>query len=100
MILPALSTPFSDLTGALISNQWFGKCAEMEMRVVDCMEAHGYRNCFEACALLMDDLRECNTKQKQIKRSYAMRYERSRQYWRGERTRADRYAPSPMYVSW
>lgn len=96
---PWFKSPFTDLTGALISHQWYGRCAKMEMDVIDCMEAYGMDKGLEKCDALIQDFKECAARQKQLKRSYAMRYERQRQYWAGERSKENLYAPSPKIDS-
>lgn len=49
----------------------------------------------EKCSLLMEDHLECLTQTKEEKRVKAMRNERDKQYWMGERTKKDRYADPP-----
>nr|CAH7738716.1 unnamed protein product [Callosobruchus chinensis] len=34
--LPVLKSPLTDLTQALVSHQWYGECADMEMKALDC----------------------------------------------------------------
>lgn len=100
ILSPPLRTPFTDIPGAIISHQWFGACADMEMKTVDCFEAYGLGRGAEKCKDLLEDFRECATRQKQLDRYYAMRNERQRQYKAGERTAENRYAPSPKRDSY
>ncbi|KAJ8962784.1 hypothetical protein NQ318_001183 [Aromia moschata] len=92
---PWLKSPFTDLTGAVISHQWFGECAGIEMKALDCMEAYGIDRGIKECHLLLEDFKECSLKTKQFQRMDAMRFERHRQYFKGERSKEDHYAKSP-----
>ncbi|CAG9862916.1 unnamed protein product [Phyllotreta striolata] len=94
-VSPWLKSPFTDLTGALVSHQWYGKCADLELKVMDCLEAHGLNKGVQVCKDIMDDFKECAYRAKQQKRYTAMVKERERQYAAGERTKEDRYAPGP-----
>lgn len=92
---PAFRTPLTDLTGCIVSHQWDSKCAGFEMRAVDCLEAYGLNRGLEKCQDLLADFKECATREKQSSRYIAMRRERQRQYWMGERSKEERYAPPP-----
>ncbi|GJQ78396.1 putative NADH:ubiquinone oxidoreductase, NDUFS5-15kDa [Trypoxylus dichotomus] len=96
---PWFKSPFTDMTGALISHQWFGRCAKIEMKVIDCLEAYGLDQGLQKCDPLIQDFRECTNRQKQLQRSVAMRYERHRQYLTGERSKEELYAPPPRVDS-
>lgn len=95
ILSPWFKSPFTDMTGALISHQWYGRCAKQEMKVVDCLEAYGLHKGFEKCEALIEDFRECSSQQKQMLRTTTMRYERQRQHWTGERSKDNLYAPPP-----
>lgn len=116
---PFLKSPFTDLTAHLVSHQNEGRCADMEMRAIDCMEAYGYHRGLDKCDALIKDFQECAGFEKQAKRFYvstiifltkspimyinilqAMRMERHRQYWNGEKTKKDHYAESPRHDSY
>lgn len=97
---PWLKSPFTDLTGALVSHQWYGHCADMEMKALDCLEAYGLDKGLKKCDLLIKDFTECTLKIKQFKRANAMRWERNRQYWAGERSKEDLWAKSPTNDSY
>lgn len=92
---PPFKTPLTDLTGCVISHQWHGRCSEFEMRAVDCLEAYGLHRGQEKCRDLLDDFKECATRKIRETRLNAMRMERQRQYWMGERSKEERYAAPP-----
>ncbi|KAG5879118.1 hypothetical protein JTB14_031665 [Gonioctena quinquepunctata] len=97
---PWLKSPFTDLTGSLISHQWYGECADMEMRALDCLEAYGLDRGLQKCDLLVQDFKECSLKTKQFKRIVAMRNERHRQHLSGERSKEEKWAKPPTYDSY
>jgi len=55
------------------------RCAEFEMKMLNCFEAYGYPKGMEACQLYHDDFKECCTREKQMSRVYAIQRERARQ---------------------
>nr|XP_045606252.1 uncharacterized protein LOC123763223 isoform X2 [Procambarus clarkii] len=63
---PAFRTPLTDLTGRLLTHQSSPKCADFEMRAMECLEAYGVQRGRIQCIDYLDDLRECafETKQK------------------------------------
>lgn len=67
-ISPYLRSPFSDVTGGLISHQMLGRCQKEEMRYMDCLEAYGLERGKKKCEFLFDDYHECQTLTKQFKR--------------------------------
>lgn len=69
-ITPFFRSPFTDLTGALVNCQHYDKCGEMEMKMVECLEAYGTQRGKKKCADLIDDFYECYTGRKQELRSY------------------------------
>lgn len=91
---PWLKSPFTDF-GDLFSEQYFGRCADLELKAIDCMEAYGVNRGLKKCDDLLKDLRECVHKDKQYERITAMRNERQRQWREGERSNKDQYAPGP-----
>ncbi|XP_018579298.1 NADH dehydrogenase [ubiquinone] iron-sulfur protein 5 [Anoplophora glabripennis] len=97
---PWLKSPFTDLTGAIVSHQWYGACADMEMKALDCLEAYGLDRGLKKCDPLIRDFTECALKIKQFKRMNAIRWERNRQYWAGERSKEDRWSKSPTHDSY
>lgn len=96
---PWFKSPFTDMTSAMLSHQWYGRCAKREMKMIDCLEAYGLDKGLEKCDALIEDFKECANSHKQLKRSAAMRYERQRQYWAGERSKEELYAPPPKIDS-
>lgn len=88
-------SPFTDIGGDLFSHQYFGRCADIEMKVVDCLEAYGLLRGKQKCDELIQDFNECSHRNKQNDRIKAMRYERERQWLRGERSKKNHYAPPP-----
>jgi NADH dehydrogenase (ubiquinone) Fe-S protein 5 len=94
-IVPFLRSPFTDLTSCLVNHQNFGKCEEMEMRVMNCLEACGVNRGMKKGKDLVDDFRECSSRRKQMLRVAAMKKERERQYKAGERSKEDHYAQAP-----
>lgn len=65
---PYFRSPFTDLTGGLISHQMLGKCQKQEMRYMDCLEAYGLDRGKVKCQEYFADFHECQTKTKQFKR--------------------------------
>ncbi|KAJ8964679.1 hypothetical protein NQ314_004711 [Rhamnusium bicolor] len=92
---PWLKSPFTDLTGAVVSHQWYGECADFELRALDCLEAYGLDRGLKKCDLLIQDFQECSRKTKQFQRLTAMRLERHRQHFAGERSKENKWAKSP-----
>lgn len=113
-VQPLLRTPLTDLTSCLLNHQHYGKCAQFEMEMVECMEAYGVHQGMKRCKPIMDDFNECVSMNKQIYRIFvsikcykffcqhrycflfifqAMDVERRRQYKAGERKEI--YAPPP-----
>lgn len=92
---PWLRSFATDLTGDQFSSQYFGQCADMEMKLLDCLEAYGLNRGLKKCEDLMQDFKECVYKKKQFDRIVAMRMERHRQWFKGERSSENHYAPGP-----
>ncbi|XP_037038881.1 uncharacterized protein LOC119076317 [Bradysia coprophila] len=90
---PAFRTPLTDLTGCLHNFQGHKKCGPIEMNMIDCLEAYGMHMGSKKCKDLIEDFQECSGQQKQLKRVEAMRNERHRQYYFGDRK--EHYAPGP-----
>lgn len=67
-ISPFLRSPFTDITGGMVSHQLLGRCQMQEMEMMDCMEAYGLERGLKKCRYLLDDYRECHTTLKQYKR--------------------------------
>uniref|UniRef100_U5ER62 Putative mitochondrial respiratory chain complex i n=1 Tax=Corethrella appendiculata TaxID=1370023 RepID=U5ER62_9DIPT len=92
---PFFRSPFTDLTGVIINHQHYDRCGEFEMAAVDCLEAYGTERGAKKCKDLIEDFNECATRKKQFMRMEAMRNERHRQWWTGERKPKDHYAKPP-----
>lgn len=65
---PFLRSPFTDLTGGMISHQMLGRCQYEEMELMDCLEAYGLERGKIKCKHLIDEFTECATLTKQFKR--------------------------------
>lgn len=65
------------------------------MRAIDCLEAYGLYRGVNKCQDLIEDFKECSMRTKRHSRIDAMRMERQRQYWMGERSKQERYAEPP-----
>lgn len=96
---PWFRSPLTDLTGCIMNHQWYGRCGEMELKMIDCVEAHGLDRAREKCDTLLKDFQECASRNKQNQRTFDMRWERNRQYYAGERTKEEMYAPGPKPTS-
>ncbi|XP_065166782.1 NADH dehydrogenase [ubiquinone] iron-sulfur protein 5-like [Atheta coriaria] len=92
-VCPWFRSPFSDLTAQLVSHQWYGRCADFELKVMECFEAYGLDKGMRECDTLIQDFKECQSRTKQRDRAMAMRMERHKQYFKGERK--EHYAESP-----
>lgn len=92
-IAPAFRTPMTDLVGSVMTHQTGSRCADFEMRAMECLEAYGVQRGRVRCVDYLDDLRECTFKIKQLARVSEMRVERHRQWLMGERSSEDHYAP-------
>lgn len=92
---PFFKSPITDITGVLISHQWFGKCQELEEKALDCMEAYGLIRGERECKPLLNDLKECTLQKKQFARFSAMVEERDRQIKAGEKTKEQLLTKSP-----
>lgn len=62
---PFFKSPLTDLTGCVINHQMYDKCADMEMNVMDCLEAYGIERGMKKCKILIDDFQECVGAKKQ-----------------------------------
>lgn len=67
---PFIRSPFTDLTAHLVNHQNNGRCADMEMKVMDCMEAYGVDKGTIKCDALIKDFQECTGMEKQLRRFY------------------------------
>lgn len=65
---PFFRSPFTDMTGTVINHQTYGKCAEFEMNMMDCLEAYGMNRGQTKCKDLMEDFQECVGMRKQMLR--------------------------------
>ncbi|XP_075981686.1 NADH dehydrogenase [ubiquinone] iron-sulfur protein 5-like [Anticarsia gemmatalis] len=98
-ISPFLRSPFTDVTGGIVSHQLLGRCQKEEARYMDCLEAYGLERGKVKCAHLFGDFHECSTLTKQFKRFVAIRRERERQISEGKLTGDNRYV-SPKVDSY
>ncbi|XP_053960997.1 NADH dehydrogenase [ubiquinone] iron-sulfur protein 5 [Anastrepha ludens] len=92
---PFLRTPFTDLTGCLINHQSYEKCGKMEMEMMECLEAYGVEKGQKMCADIIADFSECVGVRKQLLRFHAMRGERLKQYYFGDRKKDELFAEPP-----
>ena len=76
---PFFRNPITDLTGPLMSAQTGVRCADFEMKLMNCYEAYGYPKGMEICQAYYDDFKECCTREKQMTRVQAIQNERERQ---------------------
>ncbi|KAL3287091.1 hypothetical protein HHI36_001575 [Cryptolaemus montrouzieri] len=97
---PYFKSPLTDLTGAIVSHQWFGRCQKIEEKALDCIEAYGLEKGLKQCEPLINDFKECSLRRKQFARFEAMVLERERQYKSGELKKGDRYASPPVIDSY
>lgn len=65
---PFLRSPLTDMTGCVINHQTYGKCAEFEMNMLDCLEAYGVNRGSTQCKDLISDFQECVSMKKQMLR--------------------------------
>jgi NADH dehydrogenase (ubiquinone) Fe-S protein 5 len=99
-VAPFIKSPLTDIVGSVLTHQHFGRCAALEIKVVNCYEAYGYERAELLCSDIIDDFKECFLRDKQNGRFYEMKKERYRQYIHKERTKKELYAPSPRIDSY
>jgi len=63
---PFFRNPITDFTGPLFSAQTGLRCAEFEMKMMNCYEAYGYPKGMKMCEAYYDDFKECCTREKQV----------------------------------
>ncbi|KAG6454847.1 NADH dehydrogenase [ubiquinone] iron-sulfur protein 5-like [Manduca sexta] len=98
-ISPFIRSPFTDITGGMVSHQQLGRCQKEEARYMDCLEVYGLERGKVKCAHLFSDFHECQTWTKQFKRFVVMRAERERQIAEGKLT-GDKEYVSPKVDSY
>ncbi|XP_053614312.1 uncharacterized protein ND-15 [Plodia interpunctella] len=98
-ISPFLRSPFTDLTGGLVSHQLLDRCMVQEGRYFECLEAYGLDRGIKKCQHLYSDYHECQTLTKQYKRFLAMRSERDKQIAEGK-LKGDQKYVSPRVDSY
>ncbi|XP_050521992.1 NADH dehydrogenase [ubiquinone] iron-sulfur protein 5 [Daktulosphaira vitifoliae] len=76
---PFIRNPITDLTGPIMTAQLGQRCAEFEMRMMNCFEAYGNPLGYQKCQDYYEDFKECCTREKQMTRIYAIQKERSLQ---------------------
>lgn len=69
---PFFRSPLTDMTGCVINHQTYGKCAEFEMNMLDCLEAYGVNRGSTKCKDLIADFQECVSMKKQMMRVTVM----------------------------
>lgn len=84
-VAPMFKGPPTDAFHLTTNLQLTGECAPYELHYVDCMEAYGHQKGKEKCRLILEDMYECVTKIKRMRRVHLMEQERQRQYKSGER---------------
>ncbi|XP_013782778.1 uncharacterized protein LOC106467016 isoform X2 [Limulus polyphemus] len=94
-----IRTPLTDFFGCLGASQGNLRCRDLELNMMNCLEAYGLRNGSQNCINEIDDYKECRTLNKQRKRVEAMQKERLRQYKSGERSKSNLYAEPPKLDS-
>lgn len=67
---PFLRNPCTDIAPNVINQQDFGKCATLELKTMECLEAYGLQRGALKCADLLHDFDECVHKTKQMKRVF------------------------------
>lgn len=65
---PIVRSPLTDLTGCLVNHQTYGKCADFELDMMECLEAYGVQRGAKKCDTLIADFQECVGMKKQILR--------------------------------
>ena len=63
---PFIRTPFSDLTGGVMTHQCRKECRDFEMNAVECLEAYGAVKGKVKCQDYLDDLKECMFQTKRV----------------------------------
>lgn len=84
-VTPFFRSPFTDLTGAMVNAQHYHACGPMELQMMECLEAYGTDKGKIKCRDIIDDFQECFSRNKQQMRFVAMRMERHRQWFNGDR---------------
>lgn len=68
MAAPLFRTPFTDLTSGMINCQYFDKCGDRELAMMECLEAYGVERGKIKCKEIIEDFQECFSMRKQILR--------------------------------
>ncbi|XP_050424182.1 NADH dehydrogenase [ubiquinone] iron-sulfur protein 5 [Adelges cooleyi] len=76
---PFIRNPVTDFTGPLLSAQFGLRCADFEMKMVNCFEAYGHPLAIEKCEVYYEDFKECCTREKQMTRVQTIQKERALQ---------------------
>lgn len=64
-VTPFIRSPFTDLAGGLLNAQYYTKCGELELKMMECLEAYGLNRGNIKCNDLIEDFQECYTMRKQ-----------------------------------
>ena len=78
-----------------LPDQTYDKCGDMELTMMECLEAYGMQRGIKMCKDYNEDFQECFGMKKQLKRFHAMRHERTMQLLRGQRKLKEKYAKAP-----
>ncbi|RWS29325.1 uncharacterized protein B4U80_00412 [Leptotrombidium deliense] len=68
-------------------------CADLELNLLECMEASGTYRGYHMCYDFYEDFKECTAGHKQWRRGVIMRGEAAKQIIRGERKITELYGP-------
>lgn len=74
MAAPLFRTPFTDLTSGMINCQYFDRCGERELAMMECLEAYGVERGKKKCRDLIEDFQECFSLRKQMLRVTVSNY--------------------------
>lgn len=64
---PIFHTPLTDIVGSVGHYQFYGRCADFEMSMMNCMEAYGALQAKTKCKDIIDDFTECHAQRKQVR---------------------------------
>jgi len=88
---PIIKNYVTDLFALAFTQQSEARCPDFELRLVECYEAYGRRKGNIMCRDFYDDLYECITREKQMKRLDAFDEQRKKLIAAGELTKEDQY---------
>jgi len=94
---PLLNLPIADMLAQPLTRQ-FQKCADLELKCLECLEYYGAHRGTVLCQDYYDDWKECSAGNLSELRVRAMQLQHHKKYWeyvRGEREYDTVYAPMP-----